>query len=544
MSTPAGTRRGTRGAGAGGRLDRALPALLAVAAALIAGLVALAVIRPASVAPLSYDAYASTLHFDRILGGHRLEGALGTTPKPLLTVAFGLAHAVGGWQLVGLVSVLAWGASVGMATRLAVRVGGTTAGVAVAVLLIASPTLLLETAWGLGTVWAIGLWSAAALAASADRPRWSWCGALLGLATLVRVETVIVVAAIFAIALGSWAVTGRRPTGPLRAAILALWALPVMAVHDVVLTGDPLYSLKVSALYGNALASIGALPGPDVAIGLAVGPVSGAPVLAGLAILGVVALVRARAVPVLVGVLALGLGVGVALPLLAASGRLADARYVEPIRFALVFAAAMGIAWLLSLAAWAVRRRWPASDGDGGRSLRIALGAALAVAVALVAAPTFGPADPTTSAVIERFRMLATSADVARPTLDKLIAADPSVAGGPPLGNGAQSRQDQIQVPGNVRPRMALDLGLPLTQVSATDALHLDIADGNPPPGTIVVHSGGDLPPEVFVPFEVSATTSIGAVQLQPLLSDPASATWVIRIDAVGGGPQPVAMPR
>ena len=544
MTVPSRTRPRDRGTGGGSGWSPAWPVLLAVAAGLVASLVALAVIRPLGVAPLSYDAYASTLHFDRIVGGHRLEGALGTTPKPLLTVAFGVAHAVGGWQLVGLVSVLAWGASVGMATRLAVRVGGTAAGAAAAALLIASPTLLLETAWGLGTVWAIGLWSAAALAASADRPRWGWCGALLGLAMLVRVETVIVVAAVLVAALGSWAVTGRRPTGPLRAAIVALWAIPVMLLHDIALTGDPLYSLKVSALYGNALASLGVLPGPDVALRLALGPITGAPELAALAIVGIVALVRTRAVPVLVGVLALGVGVGAALPILAASGRLADARYVEPIRFALLFAASVGIAWLVALAGRAVGRRWNVSGRVGGQSLRLALGAALAVALALVATPTVGPVDGATAAVIERFRALATSADVARPTLQVAIAANPSLAAWPRGTSGDPSRQDQIQVPGNVRARMALDLGLPLTRVVATDAVNLDVAGGNPPPGTIVVHSGGDVPADAFAPFEVSASTSVGAVVLQPLLADPASATWVILVDSVGGGPLPVALPR
>ena len=178
--------------------------LLAIGAAGVAVVVALAAIRPTLGPPLAYDTFASVLHFDRLVSGRHLEGALGTTPKPLLTLALGLAHAAGGWLLVSIVSILAWASAVGLGTALAARLAGIAGGAAMGALLVTSPALLLETAWGLASPWALGLWFAAALAVMAPRPRWGLAGLLLGLATLARLETVLLIGLALVAVLVRW----------------------------------------------------------------------------------------------------------------------------------------------------------------------------------------------------------------------------------------------------------------------------------------------------------------------------------------------------
>lgn len=509
--------------------------LVGVMAALSALAIALAGVRPNAFAPLSYDAYATTLHFERIAAGQHLEGNLGTTPKPLLTLAFGLGHALGGWTAVSVLSIVAWSLSTGVAVALATRLAGVVSGVAAAVLLIASPTLLLETAWGLGTVWAIGLWSAAALAAIARPPRWTLCGLLLGLAVLVRVETVLVVALGIVVVLALRVIRGATPgwRRPLAVA-WAAWSLPVMLIHDSLLTGDPLYWTKVSAVYGQALAGIGALPSPSDAAALVVTALAAAPILVVLAAAGVILLVRARAWAVLVGLAALGPGVALALPLLAASGRLADARYLEPIRCALVLPAAVTIGYAIE-AAFRLRRQ----PGPTRSLLRPRLWPAVVAGavVALAASPVIAPLDAGTQATIARFRTLAQTAEIAEPQMRSRVAETPALAAWPGSSKvPGTSRQDLFAVPGNVRARLALDLGLPLTRLVATDATHMNVAGGSPPIGEIVVHSGGDVPAAAFAPFEASAPSTVGQVLVVPLLADPANVTWVVRLDMVGGG--------
>lgn len=518
------------------RTSATATAVLAITGALAALIVALLAIRPDAGSPLSYDAYAVTVHFDRIVSGHHLEDVLGTTPKPLLTVAFGLAHAVGGWTGVALVSILAWSASVGLATALAARLGGIVAGVAAAVLLIASPTLLLESAWGLGTVWAIGLWSAAGLAAIARPPRWWLCGVLLGLAALVRVETLLIVGLGLAVILGARLVGGPRPGWRRPLAIAAgLLALPVMLAHDALLTGDPLYWTTVSASYGQALAAAGVLPTPDVALGMVRSTLAAAPVLTALAAGGAVLLVRDRRWPIVVGLAALGPGIAIALPVLAASGRLVDARYLEPIRFTVTLLAALAIGWGVD---WVLR---PARTSTAGGPARYALaGVAVlaAVAVAVLATPVVGPTDAATASTLARFRALSRTAEAAEPALLGVVAQTRGISdwpGSTPVPGS--SRRDLFAVPGNIRPRLALDLGLPLTRLVATNPASIDLANGQPSAGEIVVHSGGDLPAEAYAPFELDAPASTGSLVLTPVLSDPGSATWVVRVDGVGGSP-------
>ena len=542
--------------------------LLALGAAGVAVVVALAAIRPTLGPPLAYDTFASVLHFDRLVSGRQLEAALGTTPKPLLTFALGLAHAAGGWVLVSLVSILAWATTVGLGTALAARFAGIAGGAAMGALLVASPALLLETAWGLGSPWAVGLWFAAALAVLAPRPRWGLAGILLGLATLARLETGLLIGlAIGGVLVRRLAARGG-PGGPrerpftrfrLRAGVppgpwrigFGLTALPVMLVHDALLTGDPFYWVRVSAAYGDALARVGALPDAWNVARQVLGVPLDMPILSVLALVGLFALVRRGAWPILVGLGALGPGMGAFLIVLAASGRFADPRYLVPIQVVILFAAAIGVGSVATLAVDRLRRArrgaahtnppagTAAVGSRGGVPGRAIAACALVVAGAgagLLASPAIGPLDVPTQATLERFQALARSADVAEPVLRHELAGFLTARDWPgtaPLGD--RERSDLFSVPGNIRARLALDLDVPLTRLIATDPTRFDPGQTGPQVGQVVLHSGGDLPASSFAGYEIDAPSVVGTVLLVPLLHDRANATWVVRLDTTGG---------
>lgn len=543
-----------------GLLRRSLA--LSLGAAAVAVLVALAAVRPTLGPPLAYDTFSSVLHFERIVSGHQLEAGLGTTPKPLLTLALGLAHAAGGWVLVSIVSILVWAAAVGLGTALAVRLAGVVGGAALAAFLVASPAFLLETAWGLASPWALGLWFAAGLAVLAPRPRWGLAGVLLGLATLARLETLLLVGlALGALAVGGLARGGWRPRrwclppgrlrlrpsippGPWRIG-LALFALPVMLVHDALLTGDPFYWWRISSVYGDALASIGALPDAWSAVRQAVDVPLRMPVVSVLALTGTCALVRQRAWPIVLALLALGPGMGVSLVALAASGRFVDPRYLVPIQAAILVAAAIGIGALVALLAARMVPAWSRRAGTTmparpAGALRRGIAAGVLVLVgagaALVSSPAIGPLDGPTQATLDRFRVLAHSADVAVPVLAEELDAFRAARSWPGTARlGDRSRSDIFAVPGNLRPRLALDLDVPLTRIVATNPAGMDPARGAPPVGEIVLHSGGDVPAASFEAFEIEAPALVGPVLLMPVLHDAAAATWVVQIASTGG---------
>jgi len=231
----------------------------------------------------------------------------------------------------------------------------------------------------------------------------------------------------------------------------------------------------------------------------------------------------------------------VALPMLAGSGRLADPRYLEPIRFGLLLSASIAIGWLpASLHASRVAARLRL---DRPRWRLLATVATVLLALGVAAWPTPAPLDPAVQSTIARFELLSSAAEIAAPPLRRIVAADPAIAGWPASARlSDRDRLDVFAVPGNIRPRLALDLGVPLTRIVATDPASLDLMAGRPPAGEIVVHCDADLPVPVFRPLEVSEPSNLGPVVLIPVLADAARGVWIVRLDAAGGG-SPLSTP-
>ena len=96
----------------------------------------------------------------------------------------------------------------------------------------------------------------AGFAVSADRPRYLVVGLALCMATLTRLESIVVVAGAFGAVVG-WRWLGPRfgfPRPPRQAWLVGLGflAVPIMLAHDWLLIRNPMYWASVSAVYSAA----------------------------------------------------------------------------------------------------------------------------------------------------------------------------------------------------------------------------------------------------------------------------------------------------
>jgi len=518
-------------------------AVFVVLAAVFVASVAVAayVIRPWIAAPLAFDTAASVLHFDRIVSGRHLEQALSTTPKPLLTLLYGLIYsATGDWRAISLAALGAWGLCVTSAAVLAWRLGGAVAAAFGVMSLLLSSRLLLETAWALGSVWALLLWIVAGLAVTAQRPRWGIGGAALGLAALARLETFLVIG----LALAVLAVMHfgpkrwRRPVPDQAWRIsIGLLALPIMCLHDILLTGDPFFWTSVAARYSATADSSGSLPSLGaVAHELAALAVGQAAVTI-LAVVGTGVLAARARWAILVGLVALGPGMALFLLLLAARHTFVDPRYLVPISVAMIFAAAIGLSAvrvpdLAPLLGGRLRdlRERPAR----GRPTAWMGAVSLAVAaIAIVGSPTIGPLDRSARATIASARHLARTADLSLPEI-RAALADPAAAGSPFGGSasGVRASASQVIVPVPVRPRVAVDLDLSLDQVGSYRDPRTWAA-GAPKTGQmILIDVDPSAPSEASAEFRLSRPATVAGVPMVPLLSDPADGAWLLQVAA------------
>ena len=500
--------------------------------------VAAAAIRPWIAAPLAFDTAAAVLHFDRIVSGRHLEEALTTTPKPLLTVIYGLLYsATGDWRAISVAALGAWGLCVASAAVLAWRLGGLVAAVFAGVSLVLSPRLLLETSWALGSVWALLLWIVAGLAVTGPRPRWGVAGAALGLAALARLETFLVIGLAIAVlaVLRFGPARWRRPlpAGAWRLSI-GLLALPVMCLHDILLTGDPFFWASVAASYSATAESAGRLPDLGAVARELAALAAGQAAVTILAVVGAVVLaVRARW-SILAGVLALGPGMAAFLLLLAARHTFVDARYLVPIAVALIFAAAIGLSAVRVPDLDPLLRRLPALDARSARDrsiVSIAAMSLLAAALAVAFAPAIGPLDPATRATIASARHAARTADRAMPRIRTALAGPAqSGSGGGAAAAGTGAPAALVVVPVAIRPRVAVELDRPLGQVgSFRDPAAW--AAGTPAAGELIlVDVDPSAPSTTTAAFRLSAPGTVEGVRLVPLLSDPADGTFLLRV--------------
>ena len=479
-------------------------------------------------ATLDPDEHAAVLYFDRLVAGERLEEPLLSSPKPLLTVVHGLAWRAGhDWRLLEALGVAAFALAVVCLARAAGRLGGPPAGAATAIAVAGSGPLVLQAARGNSMVFALAGWSVAldALtrgrgtaepgrgrgAAGSDRDRrptgptgsaWGLAAGALLVAGLARPESWLLLPLATAYGLLAW----RR--GDRRAVLLVLpLAAPLLwLAHDWLLTGDPLYAVRVPGRYTDLVSGRQVVPPADW-LALVARRYAADPLLLALAAAGAIWLVRRRAWLWLVALGATGIGVLTLLGLQAWQGTYISWRYFDPADLAVRLSAAFGAA---ALATWAAARLVRGRGAVAGAVLLVG-----------VACWPLAPGDPVVSSTLDRDTRLSANAATAIGVLAPVAAEQGTI----------------VTASGPQRVRVAVELGLPLERVRdlflAGRAAPLDQALAG---SAAVFHDAdGDRPTERFAPLSVTVSRRVGNVELVPLRTDPGRGLYVHRVEEPGG---------
>ena len=481
-------------------------------------------ILPLQAGQVGFDAAASVLYFDRLVQGHHLESFVTTTPKPLLTLVYGLIYNLtGDWRAISLVVIAVFGASAVLAAMLARRFGGLQAAVFAGVAVIGSQALIEDVALSYAVVWAFAACLLAGLAVSSSRPHYGWAGLALAVGALARFEVLLILAAGLAVLVVTWSWAryrhGPGPDPRSWRTLIGFAAVPLQFAHDWLLTGNPLYAEYVPVHASLQLPIEGPLQvGSFVAQSLwKVGP------LVLLAAIGTILLIRRRQWPILVGLAAMGPGVAVFLMFLAYRQIFVSSRYIAPIDLAVVVAGSIGVGAIripdLALAARRAASRW-------SPTVWVSLVAGLAgVAFSL----PFAPISTTVRGTIRASLQIEEDVNVALPALRAAIAAVPGATDWPGPTGG---RQALLVAPAALRPQLVVDLGVPTTQIGGMPSGGVRIDGTFPVIGQVIFHDRLADAGQALDILEVRQATKFGKIVVTPLLADPARGIWVDRIDA------------
>lgn len=489
------------------------------------------VIEPWAAGQVGYDSAASAMFFDRIARGLQLEAFITVTPKPLLTAVYGISWTLTeDWRSLSVLAIGVYGVDVVLAARLAHRVAGPVAGGFAAVAFLGSGALLEDVSAAYAVAWALLGWLVAALAVTADRPRYALAGVALALAGLARFETVLLVAWIAFLLAALHMASGRWPSLRPRAGAWLLLAgvatIPVQVAHDLMLTGEPFWSQSVPVV-----ASVGVrLRDPIEMLRWIVTHYApmGPHLLLGA--LGVAWLVHHRKWTLLAGLSALGPGILAFLVALAARDVYVSPRYATPADLALLFVASIGAATVSVALVETFVRRWIHAGTSRDAWLRVAAGAL----AGLLLATDFGPLDPALRARVRTNLAMFENVDAALPALRVAVERVPGARSWPADPSPSGRADDAaFLVPVLLRPRLAMELDLPLTAITGLDGKRLTTDGSYPRPGQVVHHDPrGNLPPEAFAILEVSEPTRRDAVLLVPLDARPDLGYWVVAVEA------------
>jgi hypothetical protein len=377
---------------------------------------------------------------------------------------------------------------------------------------------------------------------TAERPRYGLATVALFLAALARVEGFVVIG-IAILGLVIWAVrarSGRTIPPPRRGWLMigAMLALPVMFLHDWLLTGDPTFWLQVSARFSQAASAAVAAQGPVTIARWLVVRVVDMGGFALLAAIGVALLVSGRRWVATLGVLSGTAGIGGFLVLLAARGTFVSTRYAIAIDLVVLFAAGLGFAALRAPSlAWPSRLRLKGRTvGPGGDRWR----GSVVVLLAIVSAGIMSTSLDTGSGDIRRIKdeqLAAKRADMVVPVIRRALANVPGGGGYPGTtatvpAVPAGADRIVLLVPSPLRPRLSVDTKVSLARIAGIGPT----AFGTPEsligvPGRIIVHDprteGTNA--AAFAVLE-SPDPVIAGVHLIPLLADPTLRLWVYQV--------------
>ena len=509
------------------------PGAIAALAGIAAAVVMAVTIQAGGAAMNDPDSAASVLYFRHIVAGDQLEAFVSTTPKPLLTLVYGIAWTLSGdWRTLGWITIAVFGVGVACGTELLRRMAGAAAAAFLAVALVLWPVMALEVSRANSFVWAAAAWSVAALALSTVRPR-VWLAAIsLLVAFLCRTETVLVVLAA-TLWLGLLVARGDRDTGRRFAPLMLAWlALPIASLHDLLLAGDPFYWVSVPAGYTAVVAPDLRPLGVRELLGDVAARYVGIPGLVGLAVLGVIRLAVDRRWPALVAVGCLTAGVVALLVVIAWRHVYVTTRYLEQVDIGVLVVAAVGVGWIAERAG-----SWLATRVRSGPAI-VAAGVVVATGVAVGMNVPPAQLDAGLATELDRVRTASRNADFVRPRLVELLAAAPGEVPSPITGPAGLLVVDPgraaILVPRSLINRLLVDLDAPLTRLG--DSWLATRRDGPLAallPGQVIYHDrAGDLRPELFGPLESEGPVDGPSVRLTPLFVDPAAGIWILEASA------------
>jgi hypothetical protein len=503
------------------------------------GLVAAAIVyKPLGTPAIGYDSAASVLYFDRIAAHQPLEGWVASTSKPLCTLIDGLAfNLTRDWRSLAVIATAEYAVMLAVVAALAWRISGPVAAGLAAAGLLGSSLLFNDGSLTYATPWAILFWALAGLALTGRSPRYGLAGVALFLGALMRFETLFIVG-LAMVALGAWRLApaewlGDIPRPPRRAALLlvGLAALPVMLLHDWLLTGNAFFWLDVSAIVSKAVPAAVESPARLAqTLGNHFAGNWARLLMLGLAAVGAFDLFRRRQMVILVGLAACGPGVVAFLEFLAFRNTYVSGRYTIPADAALVFAAAVGAQALAAIAIAAAR-------GAAGTRSRFGLAAVVGwvlvgVTIAVVIVRPYGPIAQHTRATVNESIALQVDAALALPTIRTEIAGDRPAWVLTDVERPNQGPPPRIWVPSLLVPRSAVDLSLPVWSVGSGSPIA-----GNPSGLTVTTNTivfidrdhGGDVPQD-DAPFEIDQAVTVGHTTITPLLSLPERGIWVVML--------------
>jgi hypothetical protein len=480
--------------------------------------VATQLMRTWAVGAVGFDSAAAVLYFQRITGGVHLETFLGATPKPTLTALFGVAYALtGDWRSIAVLTIGAYALGIALAMVLAYRVAGSSAAAFAFVAIFGSQLLLEDVALSYATPLALTFLLIAGLALTRTRPAYALAGVAMMLASLARLEAIVLPAISTIAVVALWFADRRWPKGDARAGraaplLIGLLAIPIMFVHDLALTGDPTYWLQVSARYSELNPDTVRSPAAIVsAFVQRYGPM--APFIV-LAVIGEWWTISRRAFPLALGMAGTALGVAALLFLLAARGTYVSTRYFLLIDLSILLAAAIGFGAIVEL----VRaRQWGYGLPALPRLSEVAV-IVLAGLVAFAFSRPWAPLDRATRRYVEDQVQISANADAAVGVIlssraNPRCTRDPSAS---------------VVLPGLMTPRISVGLAWPLDRIAA---LVVD-ANGRPnlPLGGVAYliherHLDRSLP--LMPGLEGATPTSLDHGQLVPIHADASAGIWV-----------------
>lgn len=514
------------------------PWALAGFVALVAATVLWIVIRPLDHFASDPDSVASVLYWQRLINGQRLESFVPTTPKPLLTVVYGVLYSLtGDWRALTVASLAAGAVSIGLAARLATRLGGVAAAVVVVVAMLAWPDFLVEVAHGNSFVWALMFWLIAGVLMTADRPHPWQAGIALALAGIARTETMwLMVAVICCVAFVAWqTMRGRDRTMLVAVAplLIGLLAVPLTCLHDLLITGRPLYWLSVPSAYTTLVTPNLAPIAPFRTIRGALGHYRPAAPLLILAAVGLVRVVASKRRAIALALLSLGCGVILTLAYLSWRAVFITTRYYEEADAPTLLLAAIGSATVLSWLALRLAGKRPRLNRWVPLATA-AVAAALAVGVVAVDVP-HDVVQPQLVATSAGYAALTKQIPALKTILTGAKGATVAVTGvSYPV---ADPRACRIFVPRAFLSLIAVETGAPLDTLGDSFLAFRDRSYATLSPGQYVLHiTSVDGVGGSYEPFEHSSQVVLKvapdrSVRITPVYADDAQGVWLMRID-------------